>query len=76
MRFRPDPEIFGDERWSPARLFRLCRSKAYLFRGVEIRWSCEAKLAAAADVPVRFGPDRLSAEMCALYDALLAQRPG
>jgi topoisomerase-4 subunit B len=41
IRFRPDPQIFGAAlHFSPARLYRLCRSKAYLFRGVEIRWSC------------------------------------
>ncbi len=39
--FRPDDQIFG-EGWAfkPARLHRMARSKAYLFRGVEIRWSC------------------------------------
>jgi topoisomerase IV subunit B len=41
VRFRPDPEIFGrSARFKPARLFRMTRSKAYLFRGVEIRWAC------------------------------------
>jgi len=50
MRFRPDPEIFGAEAFSAARLFRLCRSKAYLFRGVEIRWACDPKLA-GGEVP-------------------------
>ena len=44
IRFRPDPQIFGDLRFSPARLYRLCRSKAYLFRGVEIRWACDPAL--------------------------------
>jgi len=44
IRFRPDPEIFGERAFSPARLYRLCRSKAYLFRGVEIRWSCDPSL--------------------------------
>jgi topoisomerase-4 subunit B len=40
--FRPDPEIFGAEaRWSAERLWRLARSKAYLFGGVEIRWRCD-----------------------------------
>ncbi len=39
--FHPDPAIFGAEaRFRPARVYRLARSKAYLFRGVEIRWSC------------------------------------
>jgi topoisomerase-4 subunit B len=44
VRFRPDAEIFGKPEFSPARLYRLCRSKAYLFRGVEIRWSCDPSL--------------------------------
>jgi len=44
IRFKPDPEIFGERGFSPARLYRLCRSKAYLFRGVEIRWSCDPAL--------------------------------
>jgi topoisomerase-4 subunit B len=39
--FLPDPEIFGDDTaFRPARLYRMARSKAYLFRGVEIRWRC------------------------------------
>ncbi len=42
--FIPDTEIFGSLAFSPARLFKLCRSKAYLFRGVRIRWSCDASL--------------------------------
>ena len=44
IRFKPDPEIFGAQAFRPARLYRLCRSKAYLFRGVEIRWSCDPSL--------------------------------
>ena len=49
--FVPDPGIFGeDAAFKPARLFRLARSKAYLFAGVEIRWKCAASLA-SADVP-------------------------
>ncbi|MEL6299126.1 MAG: DNA topoisomerase IV subunit B [Pseudomonadota bacterium] len=43
--FQPDPEIFGDGvAFKPARLFRMARSKAYLFGGVEIRWRCDASL--------------------------------
>ncbi len=43
--FHPDPEIFGeDARMRPSRLFRMARSKAYLYRGVEIRWSCDPAL--------------------------------
>jgi topoisomerase-4 subunit B len=42
IRFRPDEEIFGKgTRFRPARLFKMARSKAYLFGGVEIRWSCD-----------------------------------
>ncbi len=44
IRFKPDPAIFGPLQFSPARLYRLCRSKAYLFRGVQIRWSCDPAL--------------------------------
>ncbi|MCA8879067.1 MAG: DNA topoisomerase IV subunit B [Rhodobacteraceae bacterium] len=36
--FHPDAEIFGHQTLKPARLFRMARSKAYLFSGVEIRW--------------------------------------
>ncbi|MEM6679274.1 MAG: DNA topoisomerase IV subunit B [Pseudomonadota bacterium] len=42
--FRPDPEIFGALAFRPARLHRMARSKAYLFRGVEIRWRCAPAL--------------------------------
>ncbi|WP_172331506.1 DNA topoisomerase IV subunit B [Mangrovicoccus sp. HB161399] len=36
--FHADAEIFGDKKFKPARLFKMVRSKAYLFSGVEIRW--------------------------------------
>ena len=36
--FHPDGEIFGHQKLKPGRLFRMARSKAYLFSGVEIRW--------------------------------------
>jgi len=42
--FKPDPKIFGNLVFSPARLSRMAKSKAYLFRGVEIRWSCDPAL--------------------------------
>ncbi len=48
--FVPDTEIFGDRAFKPARLFKLARSKAYLFAGVEIRWKCASALA-SEDVP-------------------------
>jgi topoisomerase-4 subunit B len=43
--FVPDLEIFGaDAKFKPERLYRLARSKAYLFAGVEIRWKCDPAL--------------------------------
>ena len=36
--FHADEQIFGSHRFKPARLFKMVRSKAYLFSGVEIRW--------------------------------------
>jgi topoisomerase-4 subunit B len=53
IRFRPDPTIFGALQFQAARLYRLCRSKAYLFSGVEIRWACDAALVADAAVPAQ-----------------------
>ncbi|MEM6826530.1 MAG: DNA topoisomerase IV subunit B [Pseudomonadota bacterium] len=48
--FTPDTEIFGERNFKPTRLFKLARSKAYLFAGVEIRWKCADSLA-SEDVP-------------------------
>jgi topoisomerase-4 subunit B len=42
IRFLPDPEIFGEGcAFKPARLYRMARSKAYLFGGVQIKWTCD-----------------------------------
>ncbi|MGI9364148.1 MAG: DNA topoisomerase IV subunit B [Rhizobiaceae bacterium] len=50
VRFHPDPEIFGKEcRFSPLTLFKMARSKAYLFGGVEIRWTCDPSLITGKD---------------------------
>ncbi|MBT1154489.1 DNA topoisomerase IV subunit B [Aminobacter anthyllidis] len=44
-RFHPDPDIFGKgAHFEPARICKMARSKAYLFGGVEIRWSCDPAL--------------------------------
>src|SRR3984957_11125898 len=53
VRFRPDPEIFGaNAHFRPDRVFKMTRSKAYLFGGVEIRWCCAKELLhETADVP-------------------------
>ncbi|MCG8547411.1 MAG: ATP-binding protein, partial [Alphaproteobacteria bacterium] len=55
IRFHPDPKIFGEKTaFRPERLYRMARSKAYLFRGVEIRWNCDAKLLKGdTDVPAK-----------------------
>ena len=50
VHFHADPEIFGaGAAFRPARLYRMARSKAYLYRGVEIRWSCAEGLLGPKD---------------------------
>jgi len=45
VRFRPDPQIFGPKaNFEAERVFKMTRSKAYLFGGVEIRWFCAKEL--------------------------------
>jgi topoisomerase IV subunit B len=53
VRFKPDPEIFGAKAaFRPERVFKMARSKAYLYGGVEIRWHCDkALLKNVEDVP-------------------------
>ncbi|HEY0222911.1 MAG TPA: DNA topoisomerase IV subunit B [Pseudolabrys sp.] len=53
IRFRPDPQIFGPKAaFEPARVFKMARSKAYLYGGVEIRWHCAKELLKGVeDVP-------------------------
>jgi len=53
VRFRPDPVIFGPKaHFKAERIFKMARSKAYLFGGVEIRWSCAKEvLRGTEDVP-------------------------
>src|SRR3954452_13809689 len=53
IRFRPDSQIFGPKAaFRPERIFKMTRSKAYLFGGVEIRWHCDkALLKGVEDVP-------------------------
>ncbi len=50
IRFHPDADIFGrNARFEPSRLFKMARSKAYLYGGVEIRWSCAATMIGEKD---------------------------
>jgi topoisomerase IV subunit B len=51
LRFHPDPEIFGGIGFRPATLYRMARSKAYLFRGLEIRWICDPTVPRPDGVP-------------------------
>jgi topoisomerase-4 subunit B len=45
VRFRPDPVIFKERaHFKPVRIFKMARAKAYLFGGVEIRWTCAPEL--------------------------------
>jgi topoisomerase-4 subunit B len=48
--FHPDPDIFGKgAHFIPKRLYKMARSKAYLFGGVEIRWNCAPSLIGEKD---------------------------
>lgn len=50
--FQPDREIFGDKlKFSARRLMKMARSKAYLHRGVEIRWKCDPVICEGTDIP-------------------------
>jgi topoisomerase IV subunit B len=54
VRFKPDFQIFGKElKFDPERVARMARSKAYLYGGVEIRWSCDPSL---LKPDTKFGP--------------------
>ncbi len=53
IRFHPDPEIFGNKlKFSAQRIYKMARSKAYLFGGIEIRWSCDESLA-SENIPAK-----------------------
>ncbi len=45
VKFKPDFQIFGEKmRFRPQRLYTMAKSKAYLYRGVEVRWSVDPAL--------------------------------
>jgi topoisomerase-4 subunit B len=74
IRFKPDAEIFGAKAsFKPQRLFKMTRSKAYLFGGVEIRWRCDpALLKGVEDVPAEASfhfPDGLKDYLAAAIHA-------
>tara|TARA_B100000886_G_scaffold340381_1_gene309584 strand:+ start:2815 stop:4788 length:1974 start_codon:yes stop_codon:yes gene_type:complete len=42
--FHPDTDIFGkNSKFQPKDLYAMAKAKAYLFKGVRIRWKCESK---------------------------------
>ena len=50
VRFHPDGQIFGAKAaFKPARIFKMARSKAYLFGGVKIHWKCAKELLVGID---------------------------
>lgn len=52
VKFKPDADIFQDRvQLKPARLFAMARSKAFLRRGVAIRWSCDPALVEGTQTP-------------------------
>ncbi len=51
--FIPDPEIFGKSlKLKPKKVYDLAKSKAYLYKGVEIHWSCHPELILSNEVPL------------------------
>lgn len=52
--FHPDPEIFGTQaHFKVQTLYKMARSKAYLYRGVQIDWSADPELVEGTDVPAK-----------------------
>ena len=48
--FLPDEEIFGsDNKFVPAKIYRMARSKAFLFKGIKIFWKCAPELLNESD---------------------------
>ena len=53
--FKPDAEIFeGNNTFIPNRIYRMARSKAFLFKGIKINWSCAPELIAEGDTTPLF----------------------
>ncbi|EJF75744.1 DNA topoisomerase IV subunit B [Bartonella alsatica] len=53
VRFHPDSKIFGEKTaFDPEKIYKMARSKAYLFGGVKIRWNCDPeKLEGIKNIP-------------------------
>ena len=49
--FKPDAEIFGaSAKFKPKIIYDLAKSKAYLYKGVEIHWSCASEVISSDEV--------------------------
>jgi topoisomerase-4 subunit B len=51
IRFHPDSEIFDSIKFHADRLYKLARSKAYLHKGIKIKWGCVEGIAASYKLP-------------------------
>ncbi|WP_375651827.1 DNA topoisomerase IV subunit B [Bartonella sp. LB28NMGDW] len=50
VRFHPDREIFGENAaFDPEKIYKMACSKAYLFGGVKIRWTCDPVILEGAE---------------------------
>ena len=47
--FHADPEIFGSRVFVPNRIYRMARSKAFLFKGIRILWKCDPSVLSEGD---------------------------
>ncbi|GGY40094.1 DNA topoisomerase IV subunit B [Parvularcula lutaonensis] len=74
--FHPDPEIFGKKlSFKPARIFRMAKSKAYLFGGVEIRWSCDKELLSEGDTTPEKATLRFPGGLKDYLGTIIGERP-
>ncbi len=74
--FHPDPDIFGtNAHFRAGRLYRMARSKAYLYRGVEIRWSCDAKYLRGDEATPQSEKLRFPGGLADYLSATIAARP-
>ncbi len=76
VRFHPDPEIFGKgAHFKPATVFRMVRAKAFLFKGVEIRWRCDPSLLKANDTTPQTATLHFEGGLKDALGEIIGQRP-
>ncbi len=74
--FHPDPEIFGRAlKFKPARLYRMAKAKAYLFGGVEVRWSCAPETLKGDDPTPEKDVLRFDAGLKDYLASIIGERP-